>query len=103
MGFIINTNNINIPHAIYKRMVSNPDTMGLEYIYPISKTKYILPVMLLDDNNNIIYRGLVYDSHKFENIVNLTVLQKKYNYKHDKIDHPNEIFAYKYQKLINTI
>ena len=103
MGFIINTNNINIPHAIYKRMVSNPDTMGLEYIYPISKTKYILPVMLLDDNNNIIYRGLVYDSHKFENIVDLDVLQKKYNYKHNKIDHPNEIFAYKYQKLINTI
>lgn len=102
--------NFKLPSKIDDYIITNPDAPNNDYIFKLNKNNYLLPILILDKNNNdnhlskCIY--LKKNKNSFEikssKLINLKDIPNYYTrfYKIDQNYHPNEIFANLMSKIV---
>jgi len=101
--------NLKLPSNINNNIITNPDAPDLDYIFKLSNNNYILPILMLNHDDDSIHESkylfLKKNNNTFKitkNLINLKDISK-YNARFYKIGqnyHPNEIFANLIPKMV---
>ena len=102
--------NFKLPSKIDDYIITNPDAPNNDYIFKINKNNYLLPILILDKNNNDNHLSKCIFLKKNKNslqikslkLVNLKDIPKYFArfYKIHQNYHPNEIFANLMSKIV---
>lgn len=102
--------NFKLPSKIDDYIITNPDAPNNDYIFKLNKNNYLLPILILDKNNNdnhlskCIYlkKNKNLFSIKSSKLFNLKDIPNYYTrfYKIHQNYHPNEIFANLMSKIV---